>query len=138
MKIIIPLLLAAAIIGLQNGKAQAMKSDTTTGIVSISKPVRIAKKDARHFKLSKDELKIFKAENLPNTSDYLKPNRDYTSDPAMLDDSAYVKAFRAVAFNKALSQEEHPNRKGFLIAGGVTVTVVVVLILFSEVFRNYN
>jgi hypothetical protein len=88
---------------------------------------QIAKNDARHFKLKRDILKKFRAEHLPNTSDYFKPTAYYTSDAAMLNDSAYVKAFREAAFYKAIAQKDHSGGKGYIIAGSITLGVALIV-----------
>ena len=96
---------------------------------------QIAKNDARHLKLKKDILKKFRAEHLPNTSDYFKPTAYYTSDAAMLNDSAYVKAFRGAAFYKAMEQKDHSGGKGYIIAGSITLgiaAIITVIILISR------
>jgi hypothetical protein len=101
-----------------------------------------AKNDARHFKLKRDILKKFKTEHLPNTSDYFKPDAYYAQDATMLNDSAYVKAFRQAAFYKAVEQKDHSGGKVYIIAGsiivGVALIVTAIVIALNATFSNFH
>jgi hypothetical protein len=65
----------------------------------------IARKDARRFNLTAPALANLKTAQVPPGSDYFKPAASDASDPSMLNDSTYVKAFRLEAYNKAVQQK---------------------------------
>jgi hypothetical protein len=90
----------------------------------------IAQKDARRFALSGDEMKKFRDEHLPNTSDYFKPNPNYTKDFVLLKDSGYVKAFRQAAFYNTLHQKDGV-KIGLIVAGSITVFVTLLALFIS-------
>jgi hypothetical protein len=102
MKIIKTLLLAAAVIVLQNAKAQTAAADSAN-------TVSAAKWDARRFRLSSEDYKKFSIEHFAPGSDYFKPDKRTTSNPAMLNDSLYVQTFKTAAFYIALDQRTLPT-----------------------------
>lgn len=79
----------------------------------------VARKDAKNFKLSKSDLKIYRKGTSGRTSDYFKPRVENVSDTSLLKDSTYVKTFRNFAYSKT------SHRKGageyVIIAGAIVV-----------------
>lgn len=101
--------------------AQEIRSD------SLEIKRKIASYDAKHFKLDKKVWKAFRKHNFAYTSDYFKPNIVNVSDPNLLTDSAYVKAFRVVAHKK--TTKRHTTGHYFLVGGGIYVVCTIVLII---------
>ena len=89
-----------AVIAITCAEAQATHQDSVRA--------NRAKKDARHFKLKKSELKRFNTEHLPATSDYFNPTMK-TSKPELLKDSVYVRSYKTAAFYNALHQSMAPS-----------------------------
>jgi hypothetical protein len=105
-----------------------LRSDTT--IV-----VKQAQKDAHKFKLNKADLKIFRQNRKNSTSDFFKPTSATTANAAMLQDSAYVKAYRAEAYHNALGQRTTAHY--ILVNGFIVVDVAVAAyVLFHYVIHN--
>jgi hypothetical protein len=95
-----------------------------------------AKKDARHFRLPKNGRKKLREETLPNTSDYFKPDLHYASNPALLNDSAYVNAFREIAFYKAINKMNHSPGKVILVAGCISVVLIGAVAFISIINKG--
>ena len=91
---------------------------------------KTAKKDAHRFLLTDKVLLQFREEIIPNTSDYFKPTPAYTSNQALLNDSAYVQAFRNVAFYRAMDQEKRIRTA--IITGGVVLASVTTFVALVE------
>jgi len=91
----------------------------------------IAQQDAKQFRLSANEMEKFKTEQLANTSDYFKPNSNYASNPALLNDSVYAKAFRQAAFYQALTQKDHSPKMVIIIIGAGTVAAGLLILGIS-------
>ncbi|MCX2575401.1 hypothetical protein [Pedobacter sandarakinus] len=87
----------------------------------------IVRTDVADFKLSKADLKLYRKGRTGRTSDYFKPKAADVSDTSLLADSAYVKMYRNIAYNKT------SLRKGFveyltLSAAAALFTVITVVI----------
>lgn len=107
---------------------EALRSDTSAA-------VKQAQRDAHKFKLSKADLKIFHQNRKNATSDFFKPTAATTANAAMLQDSAYVKAFRDEAYHKALGQ--HTAAHYILVDGFIVVDVAVAAyVLFHYAIHN--
>lgn len=107
---------------------EALRSDTSAA-------VKQAQRDAHKFKLSKADLKIFRQNRKNATSDFFKPTAATTANAAMLQDSAYVKAFRDEAYHKALGQ--HTTAHYILVDGFIVVDVAVAAyVLFHYAIHN--
>ena len=120
MKIIKTLLLAAAVVALQNAKAQTANTDSAN-------TVSAAKWDARRFRLSNKDYKKFSIEHFATSSDYFKPDKRSTSNTAMLNDSLYVHTFKTAAFYTVLDQRNLPTLREVALpnhgrSGGVSTT----------------
>ena len=106
----------------------ALRSDTSAA-------VKQAQRDAHKFKLSKADLKIFRQNRKNSTSDFFKPTTATTSNAALLQDSAYVKAYRDEAYHKALGQ--HTTAHYILVDGFIVVDVAVAAyVLFHYAIHN--
>ena len=106
----------------------ALRADTTIA-------VKQAEKDAHGFKLSKADLKIFRQNRKNSTSDFFKPTTTSTANAAMLQDSVYVKAYRAEAYHNALGQRTTAHY--ILVDGFIVVDVAVaVYVLFHYAIHN--
>jgi len=105
-----------------------MQADTTIA-------VKQAEKDAHNFRLSKANLKIFRRNRKNSTSDFFKPTVASTANTAMLQDSVYVKAYRAEAYHQALGQRTTAHY--ILVDGFIVVDVAVAAyVLFHYVIHN--
>jgi hypothetical protein len=111
---------------------QPMEPEYTAGVAEI------AQRDANKFRLTASEMEKFKTEHLPNTSDYFKPNSNYTSDPPLLNDSVYTKAFRQSAFYQALTQKDHSPKITILLVGAGTVAAGLLILAISALAGNSN
>ena len=80
---------------------------------------KIARKDARNFKLSKTDLKLYRKSKSGRTSDYFKPTASKVTELNLLKDSTYVTMYRNLAYSKT------SRRKGaveyVIIAGAIVV-----------------
>jgi hypothetical protein len=96
---------------------------------------KIAKKDVRSFKLSKEDFKNFKQTRASPQAEYFKPNPVNISNPALTNDSGYVAAYRLAAYDKAKSTRSntHYVLKGVEIIGiSVLAAVFIALSLGSK------
>jgi len=98
----------------------------------------IAQRDAKKFSLSQANLEAFKARHYPNTSDYFKPTIQTASDPALLNDSVYVRTFRDEAFYKSMNQRVHPVGHAFLIGGSIFLGVMGILVAIASLLSNWR
>nr|WP_294948459.1 hypothetical protein [uncultured Mucilaginibacter sp.] len=89
--------------------------------------VKIVKADLKNFKLDKQLWKDFKARQFGVTSDHFKPVKAGVSDSTLLNDSVYVKAYRAGAAKK--TSKRHTTAHYFLFAGGASIIVLAVVVL---------
>jgi hypothetical protein len=100
---------------------EALHSDTSAA-------VKQAQRDAHKFKLDKADLQIFRQNRQNSTSDFFKPTTATTSNPALLQDSAYVKAYRAEAYHRTLDRRSTGHR--ILFDGLIVAEVAVGLFIF--------
>ena len=100
---------------------EALHSDTSTA-------AKQAQRDAHKFKLSKADLKIFRQNRKNSTSDFFKPTVATTSNPVLLQDSSYVKAYRDEAYHKALGQRTTAHY--ILVDGFIIVDVAAAIFVF--------
>jgi hypothetical protein len=106
----------------------ALRSDTTIAI-------KQAQKDAHGFKLSKADLKIFRQNRKNATSDFFKPTAATTANASLLQDSTYVKAYRAGAYHNALGQRTTAHY--ILVDGFIVVDVAVaIFVLFHYAIHS--
>jgi hypothetical protein len=98
----------------------------------------IAQNDAKKFSLSQANLEVFKVRHYPNTSDYFKPTVQTASDPALLNDSVYVRTFRDEAFYKSMNQRVHPIGHAFLIGGSIFLGVMGILVAIASALSNWH
>ncbi len=100
-----------------------IKTDTTT---------KVAKRDAKNFRLSDSLWKANRLRNFPETSDYFKPTNADVKNVALLNDSVYVQAFRKYA----RKQNAHRRTTGhyFVVGGVVTVGVAVLALAAILIF----
>lgn len=106
----------------------ALRTDTTIAI-------KQAEKDAHGFRLNKADLKLFRQNRKNSTSDLFKPTAATTANAAMLQDSVYVKAYRAEAYHNALGQRTTAHY--ILVDGFIVVDVAVAAyVLFHYAIHN--
>jgi hypothetical protein len=75
-------------------------SFTLTAQEKSKNAAKTARTDVRkYFKLSDEKMKVFRKNRGNSTSDFFKPSQESVSDPALLQDSVYVKAYRESAYN---------------------------------------
>ena len=88
----------------------------------------IAKADAKNFMLNKADLKKFrKLGPGRRNSDYFKPLAANVSTPGLLQDSAYVKAYRHTAFIK--TRKRHTAGHYILIIGSAVTGVLLLTVI---------
>ena len=95
--------------------------------------IEMANSDVKSFQLERTAWKRFKQHNFPISSDYFKPTRLNSSDTALLNDSTYVRNFRAAAYKKTLHRRTGGHKA--LLIGGISlavIAVVSVIILASD------
>ncbi len=102
MKTILLLLFIAAITATQHAAAQTASADS-------AQTIETAKSDAHRFKLNNENLKKFRTEHYPATSDHFKPSAMEAPNTALLDDSLYVQTFRTAAYYRALNYRTPPR-----------------------------
>lgn len=110
------MLLALALTVIFINVATAQKNSTDTSLT-----IKRAQKFARLFRLDEDLQPKFIASNFPATSDYFKPTSENVSDPLMLSDSVFVKAYKAAALASTIKMIKKQDGKP---AGAFTAPVV--------------
>lgn len=86
--------------------------------------IRIARADAKNFRLNDADFKQFRKNRGNSGSDYFKPAAANVSNSALLQDSAYVTAYRQAAYAKT----HHRHTAGhYVLWGGAAVAVVVLV-----------
>ncbi len=93
--------------------------------------IKQAKHDSKTFKLEKSVWKKYK-HSLPLTSDYFKPNALSVNNPALLNDSVYVAAYRIEAHKK--NNKRHTVAHYFLLGGEIAASVYAALIIAILIF----
>ena len=117
------------------GSLLAETTDNDTFRADTSASVKQAQRDAHKFKLSKADLKIFRQNRKNATSDFFKPTTATTANAALLQDSTYVKAYRAEAFHNALGQRTTAHY--ILVDGFIVVDVAVAIyVLFHYAIHS--
>jgi hypothetical protein len=100
--------------------------------------VKIAKADAKAFRLNDEDFKKFRKNRGNSGSDYFKPSAANVSNAALLRDSAYVMAYRRAAYTKT----RHRRTAGhYILLGGVALTVVVLIAsaaAYNSVVTDWN
>ena len=100
--------------------ASAAKAQTA-GTDSL---IRIARADAKNFRLNDQDFKQFRKNRGNSGSDYFKPVAANVSNSALLQDSVYVMAYRQAAYAKT----HHRHTAGhYVLWGGAAVAVVVLV-----------
>ncbi|WP_183575629.1 hypothetical protein HDF18_17170 [Mucilaginibacter sp. X5P1] len=99
--------------------------------------VHIAQSDAHKFRLNDADMKKFRKDRHNSTSDYFKPVKTSVSDTTLLQDSAYVKAYRAAAYNKTRKRRTvwHDVWVGTAVLYGASL-VVIMAIVFSPGYKG--
>jgi len=121
------LLLFIAVTAMLNANAQTMNSDSV---------IRIARADAKNFKLSDADFQRFRKTGRNPNSDYFKPVA--ASNSQLLSDSTYVKTYREMAFKR--TRKRHTTGHFILIGGAVAVVVIAVIYAatYTSVVTSYN
>lgn len=88
----------------------------------------IAERDASTFKLKQRDYKRFIKARTDSLSDLFKPNVKYTSDTALLADSAYNSAFRSVAY-RLTANRFRANRHGAGYLGAMAAGIIAIAAL---------
>ncbi|MBW4889853.1 hypothetical protein KXQ82_09005 [Mucilaginibacter sp. HMF5004] len=108
-------------------QAQTMHRDSVT---------KIARDDARNFKLNENDKERFKLDKDNYSSDFFKPTDKIASDNKLLQDSVYVKAFRAAAYSKARGKRSLGHNVlvgvGIYVVASAVAAVVVLVVLFNS------
>jgi hypothetical protein len=101
--------------------------------ISSGSIIKAAKADGKRLRLDSIGWQRFKADKQNYSSDLFKPVPALVSDTILLRDSAYVKAFRRAAYEKA----SHSRTAGhYILIGGVITSGVVVIILVIRSLGN--
>jgi hypothetical protein len=93
--------------------------------------VRIAQEDAKNFKLSSADKERFKQDKDNYSSDLFKPTDRIASDNKLLQDSVYVKAFRAAAYSKVRNKRTAGHYVLLGVGGYVVISAVAVLVILG-------
>jgi hypothetical protein len=109
------LFLVFTFVALIAAHAQSVQSD------SIALKVKIAQKDAKKFRLDNQRWLEYRKRHIDYTSDYFKPDETTVSDPTLLLDSSYVKAYRVAAYKKNMKRRTVGHY--ILIGGGIYLLV---------------
>jgi len=100
--------------------ASAAKAQTA-GTDSL---IRVARADAKNFRLNDRDFKQFRKNRGNAGSDYFKPAAANVSNSALLQDSVYVMAYRQAAYAKT----HHRHTAGhYVLWGGAAVAAVVLV-----------
>lgn len=90
--------------------------------------MKVAKADARHFRLDKAHLREFR-KNRNIYADYFKPDKALVSDTLLLQDSVYVQAFRSAAYERT----RHRRTAGHYVWLSSTIFLGAVIAFFTTV-----
>jgi len=100
--------------------------------------VRLARADAKHFRLNDADFKKFRKNRGNSGSDYFKPVAANVSNSALLNDSIFVMAYRQATYAKT----HHRHTAGhYILWGGVGLTVVVLVAsaaAYNSVLTGWN
>jgi len=96
----------------------------------------IAQEDAKNFKLSDADKERFKQDKDNYSSDLFKPTDRIASDNKLLQDSVYVKAFRAAAYSKARNKRTAGHYVLLGVGGYVVISAVAVLVILGVLISS--
>ena len=104
-------------------------------LADVARIITMAKTDGRRLHLSAAKRQKFNADKKNVGSDLFKPALSKVSDPLMLSDSVYVKAFRMAAYKKAFGYRKRTAGHYILVGGIVAASaaaafLLVVIIVF--------
>ena len=98
--------------------------------------VKVANSDAQRFKLGNEELRRFRKNNYNANSDLFKPAASAISDSTLLNDSAYVTAYRIAAYDRTVKRRTTGHKLllggGIYVAATVLATFITLLVLFGH------
>jgi len=97
---------------------------------------RAALDDVKNFKLSREERERFKADKDNYSSDLFKPTERTTPDSRLLQDSVYVKAFRAAAYARARNKRSAGHYVLLGVGGYVVLSAVATLVVLGVLFSS--
>ncbi|MBD1366624.1 hypothetical protein IDJ77_22625 [Mucilaginibacter sp. ZT4R22] len=115
-------LLVVALMILMGGVAYAQTTRADSARI-----LKAVKADLKKFKLDKRLWKDFKDRQFGVTSDHFKPVKASVSDSTLLNDSVYVRAYRAGAAKK--TSKRHTTGHYFLFAGGASIIILAAAML---------
>lgn len=94
--------------------------------------VKLAKVDARNFRLDKDSMEDFRKSGKKYQSKYFEPKIENVPDPKLLKDPDYLQAYRDAVFDRT-KRRRTPGHY-ILIAGVVYVGLAIVALLLLPKF----
>jgi hypothetical protein len=93
-------------------------------IMNVPRIIEAAKMDGRRLRLSAIQREKFIADKKNSNSDLFKPRIGIVSDATLINDSVYVKAFRATAYKKAYRYRKRTTGHYVLVGGIIAVSAV--------------
>ena len=98
---------------------------------------KLVKKDIRHFYLTKQAWKACRKQHFKPTSDYFKPDPTNISNPNLLTDSGYVKAYRVAAYKKTKHKRTilRVGLIGEIAVVGLTLALAVIVLPYVLKFK---
>ncbi len=101
----------------------------TTAIAQITHKdsvIKAAYKDAKSFKLNKEQRSALKSQKITSSSDVFKPVKSNVSDTTLLLDSDYVNAYRVAAYTKAIRSKSTGHK--IFVGAGLTIGILLVAV----------
>jgi hypothetical protein len=97
---------------------------------------KIAQTDAKKLELSKEDKERFKHDKDNYSSDLFKPTEGVASDSKLLQDSIYVKAFRAAAYKRAHDKKSAGHYVLLGLGGYVVISAIVIVVATIVIFSG--
>ncbi|MDQ7947535.1 MAG: hypothetical protein REI78_08125 [Pedobacter sp.] len=87
---------------------------------------RIARSDVKkYYRLPEPALKKFKKYKHTSNADYFRPSRENVSNPLLLQDSAYVAAYRTAAYERTKARRTVGH---YLLIGGISFVSAIAIV----------
>jgi len=102
-------------------------------LADVARIITMAKTDGRRLHLSTTQREKFTADKKNPGSDLFKPALGTVSDPLMLNDSVYAKAFRTAAYKKAFAYRKRTAGHYILVGGIVAASAVAAVLIVAVI-----
>jgi hypothetical protein len=100
-------------------------------LTDVARIIAMAKTDGRRLRLSPAQRQKFNADKKNAGSDLFKPALNTVSDPLMLNDSVYAKAFRMAAYKKAFGYRKRTAGHYILVGGIIAASAAAALVIVA-------